>query len=234
MTEEEITSREECLVPEDEEDCSSEEGPVSPVWEESPPEGPSGGRALSREREDLLWARLAKDEDEKAREELIMAYRPLVFWMARKFYVHPSSYQDLIQEGMVALIRAVDRFEPERNLKFTTYAFYRVKGQMTNFLQRSEKRAPVPVEEEQLMAEDSFAPDAFETVLALSEEIERLPGKEGDVVRSLLLEGREAKEVARERGMDVSHVYRLKRNGVARLRKWIGLEEAPKTKPETG
>ncbi|MBL3540398.1 sigma-70 family RNA polymerase sigma factor [Aminivibrio sp.] len=187
--------------------------------------GQSGNeRSLSPEREEELWRRLSALGDEDARDEIIIAYRPLVFWLARKFRVRPSSYQDLIQEGMVALIRAVDKFEPERHLRFTTYAFYRIKGQMVNFLQRSELKAPIPVDDDYLMPEDSFAPDSFETLIAVSEEMHRLPAREEDVVQALLVEGRDAKDVARKRGIDISHVYRLKRNGVAKLRKRLSPE----------
>ena len=185
-------------------------------------EGADGRAARALEEE--LWRRMSNEGDEDARDELIVAYRPLVFWLARKFRVRPSSYQDLIQEGMVALIRAVDKFEPERHLRFTTYAFYRIKGQMVNFLQRSELKAPVPVDDEYLMPEDSFAPDSFETLIAVSEEMHRLPAKEEEIVKALLVEGQDAKDVARKRGIDISHVYRLKRNGVAKLRKWLGPE----------
>jgi RNA polymerase sporulation-specific sigma factor len=189
------------------------------------PRGHSGNeRNLSPEREEELWRRLSSQGDEDARDEIIVAYRPLVFWLARKFRVRPSSYQDLIQEGMVALIRAVDKFEPERHLRFTTYAFYRIKGQMVNFLQRSELKAPIPVDEEYLMPEDSFTPDSFETLIAVSEEMHRLPAKEEEMVQALLVEGQDAKEVARKRGIDISHVYRLKRNGIAKLRRWLGPE----------
>ena len=173
--------------------------------------------------EDELWRKVSEEKDDGARDALIIAYRPLVFWLARKFHVHPSSYQDLIQEGMIALIRAVDNFEPERHLKFTTYGFYRIKGQMLNFLQRSEQKAPLPVDDESLQCRDSFTADGFETLLTVTEEMKRLPVREGGIVQALLGGGKTAKDVARERGIDISHVYRLKRNGIARLRKWLGV-----------
>jgi len=182
------------------------------------------GKKLSPEFEAELWNKVTAEGDEDAREKLIVAYRPLVFWLAKRFHVRPSSYQDLIQEGMLALIRAVDKFEPDRHLKFTTYAFYRIRGQMVNFLQRSEMKAPIPVEDEYLMPEDSFTPDAFETLIAVSEEMEHLPAREVEILTALLVEGRNAKEVAKKRGIDVSHVYRLRRNAVAKLRKWLGPE----------
>ena len=107
------------------------------------------------EEERALW-REAAAGDEGAREALILAYRPMVFWLAKKFRVPYSSYPDLVQEGMVGLISAVDHFDVARNNRFITYAYYRVKGRMANFLQRSEARAPLPVEDEYLERAESF------------------------------------------------------------------------------
>jgi RNA polymerase sporulation-specific sigma factor len=182
---------------------------------------------LSPEREAHLWIRCHKDDE--AREELIISYRPLVFWLAQKFQVVPSSYPDLVQEGMLALIKAVDNFEPERQLKFTTYAFYRIKGQMVNFLQRSEAKAPVPVDvEEELVAMDSFSPDLYDLSLTLSHEVKKLPQREAEIVADMFFKGHDAKEVAQEHHIDVSHVYRLKRNALARLRSWLLPDHATK------
>jgi RNA polymerase sporulation-specific sigma factor len=191
-------------------------------------------KTLSPEREKELWASLAHSGDEDARDELIISYRPLVFWLAGKLRVHPSSFQDLIQEGMVALIEAVDRFEPERQLRFTTYAYYRIRGRMVNFLQRSELKAPIPVDDEYLMPEDPFNADAFETVIALTEEIDRLTAREGEIIRALLMEGQNVREIARQKNMDISHVYRLRRNAVAKLKKWLNPGQMPQKRPDGG
>lgn len=174
---------------------------------------------LSPEREKELWASCRTDDC--AREELIVSYRPLVFWLAQKFHVSPSIYPDLVQEGMVALIKAVDKFEPERQLKFTTYAFYRIKGQMVNYLQRSEAKAPLPVDDEEMCISDDFSCDSYDLFLTLSQEIEKLPNREAEVVSEMFFKGHEAKEVAKDQGIDVSHVYRLKRSALARLKSWI-------------
>lgn len=198
-------------------------GYLSPKEEEL--KGDTGrAKGLPAEVEEGLWRRFTTHGDEDARDDLIVAYRPLVFWLAKKFRVSPSSYQDLIQEGMVALIGAVDKFEPHRHLRFTTYAFYRVKGQMVNFIERSELKAPIPVDEEYLFPEAPFAPDSFENLIALSEEIQRLPTREREVVQALV-EGLDAKEVAAKDCIDISHVYRLRRSALAKLRKVFAPEE---------
>lgn len=198
-------------------------GPVPRNTGESEGE-PGREKGLPAEVEAELWRRFTALGDEDARDDLIVAYRPLVFWLAKKFRVSPSSYQDLIQEGMVALIGAVDKFEPHRHLRFTTYAFYRVKGQMVNFIQRSELKAPIPVDDEYLMPETPFAPDSFENLIALGEEIERLPAREREVVQALV-QGLDAKDVAAKDRIDVSHVYRLRRSALAKLRKILAPEE---------
>ena len=116
--------------------------------------------ALSSEREQELW-RLCSEGDIDAREELIIAYRPLVFWIAGKIYINDSELkQDMIQEGMLALINAVDKFQPEREYKFSTYAYYKIHGQMINLLERSEKRAPVPVPDEWLQVSEDDSEQA--------------------------------------------------------------------------
>ncbi len=160
---------------------------------------------------------------EEARERLILAYRPMVFWLAKKFRVPYNAYPDLIQEGMIGLIAAVDNFETARNNRFITYAYYKVRGRMANFLQRSEAKAPLPVEEEYLERPDSFEDDLdrMEWHLAIKEGMETLPRKEMEIVRSLLLEGRNAADIASEQGMGVSHVYRLQRRALARLKGWF-------------
>lgn len=178
------------------------------------------GGTLGAEREGELWA-LCRAGDVVAREELIVAYRPLVFWIAGKIHVASSLRQDLIQEGMLALIHAVDRFDPGRDIRFSTYAYHRVRGQMINMLERSEGRAPVPVPDEWLqVAQDEPEDDGW---LDVAESISRLQGREAEVVSALFFEGKDPRDIAAEQCLDVSHVYRLRRSAIARIRAWLGL-----------
>lgn len=187
-------------------------------------EAETSGR-LDPERERILWA-LNAEGDDQAREELILGYRSLVFWLARKLQVAPSRYQDLVQEGTLALINAVDHFDPKRNIKFITYAYYRIRGAMVNFLQRVEAKAPVPVEEMDEMAVEPFDPEAEDWRLALMEGMEHLSARESEIIGALLVEGRRAREVADEKGIDVSQIYRIQRRGLAKLRAWFGVGES--------
>ncbi|MDY6399762.1 MAG: sigma-70 family RNA polymerase sigma factor [Synergistales bacterium] len=184
--------------------------------------------SLEPEREKNLW-RLCSQGDMEAREELIVAYRPLVFWIAGKIHISDTELkQDIIQEGMLALINAVDKFEPEREFKFSTYAYHKIHGQIINMLERGEKRAPLPVPDEWLqIAEDNDKDEeSGEEWLDVAQSISKLEGREAEIVSALFFEGKKPKEVAAEKKLDVSHVYRLRRAAIAKIRGWLGLEGA--------
>ena len=179
-----------------------------------------------------LWLRCSRG-DEEAREELILAYRPMVYWLAKKLKVPYSTYPDLIQEGMVSLISAVDRFDVERNNCFSTFAYYKIKGGMINFIQRVEAKAPIPVDDETVIMHEgpqtvrlSEHADKAEWTLDLEGAMNSLSQREADIVRALVVEGRMAKEVAEEEDLDISHIYRIRRKAIAKLRKWLKADEA--------
>lgn len=172
------------------------------------------------EKEKELW-RAASAGDDDAREQLILAYRPLVYWAAQKFRVSGQRFADLVQEGTLALIRAVDKFDVDRGLRFTTYACYRIRGQMLNYLQRVEAKAPMPVEIEAEAGAESPEFREIEEIILLREGLLMLPEREARILRELVLECRNAKELAREMSLDVSHVYRLKKKALNQLKEWF-------------
>lgn len=174
-----------------------------------------------------LWSRMAEGDDE-AREQIVIRNRPLVFWMAKKFDVRPDVYPDIVQEGMIALLKAVDNYDPKRGTRFSTYAFYRIRGHMVNYIQRKEARSPIPVQIEDDMLSDPRDPDILESMIALEEGMEKLPQREAEIISEVILHGQKVKDVAQRRGMDISHVYRLKRKAVATLRELMGLNNATK------
>ncbi len=192
----------------------------------------SGYDDKKAEEERDLWLRCSRG-DEEAREELILAYRPMVYWLAKKLKVPYSTYPDLIQEGMVSLISAVDRFDVERNNCFSTFAYYKIKGGMINFIQRVEAKAPIPVDDETVIMHEgpqtvrlSEHADKAEWTLDLEGAMNSLSQREAEIVRALVIEGRIAKEVAEEEDLDISHIYRIRRKAIAKLRKWLKADEA--------
>jgi RNA polymerase sigma-32 factor len=92
---------------------------------------------LSRERE--LWlARLWRDEgDEAALHELVMAYMRLVISTAARFRNYGLPMNDLVQEGATGLMQAAARFEPEREVRFSTYAAWWIRSAMQDYILRN-------------------------------------------------------------------------------------------------
>ena len=172
------------------------------------------------EKEKLLWQAHAAGDDD-AREQLILAYRPLVYWIAKKFKVSGNRFADLVQEGTLALIRAVDKFDVERGHRFTTYACYRIKGQMLNYLQRVEAKAPIPVDIETEDCDETKEFHEVEEILMLRQGLSQLPPREARILRELVIECRNARELADEMSLDVSHIYRLKKKALAQLKDWF-------------
>jgi RNA polymerase sigma factor FliA len=78
-----------------------------------------------------LWSRYKDGGDEKARERLVVAYSPLVKFIAGRMASGLPAHvdeADLISYGLLGLIGAIERFDPEREIKFETFAVARVKG----------------------------------------------------------------------------------------------------------
>lgn len=173
------------------------------------------------EEEKTIWAEAALG-NEDAREQLILAYRPLVYWTAKKFRVTGTRFADLVQEGMLALISAVDKFDISLGRRFTTYACYKIRGQMLNYLQRVEAKAPIPVDFEEESCEDRVAEfSEIEEIITLREGLLHLPEREARILSELVVECRNAKELAHEYSLDVSQIYRLKKKAFQRLREWF-------------
>jgi RNA polymerase sigma-32 factor len=92
---------------------------------------------LSRQDEQDLARRWRTRQDEEALHRLILAYGRLVFSMARRFRRFRLPPEDLIQEGIVGLLHAAERFEPERNLRFSTYAMWWIRCAMQDYVLRN-------------------------------------------------------------------------------------------------
>ena len=102
------------------------------------PDAPGEGRVVFDERAArTLWRRFKEMGDRGARDQLIVAYSPLVKYVAgRMSSALPSHVEesDLISYGLIGLINAVERFDPQRQVKFETYAVARIKGSIIDEL----------------------------------------------------------------------------------------------------
>ncbi len=77
------------------------------------------------------------DRDEKALHRLITAYMRLAISMASKFKRYGAPMNDLIQEASVGLMKAADKFDPDRGVRFSTYAVWWIKASIQDYVMRN-------------------------------------------------------------------------------------------------
>ena len=84
-----------------------------------------------------LARRWREQEDEEALHELTTAYMRLVISMASKFRHYGLPLSDLVQEGNVGLMQAAARFEPSREVRFSTYAAWWIRSSIQDYVLRN-------------------------------------------------------------------------------------------------
>ena len=181
---------------------------------------------LSPVQEQELWRQFKIYQNTAARQKLIESYQPLVFKTAMP-YRDMENIMDVIQEGTVGLIEAVEKFEPARGVAFSLYAVHRIRGHMLDFLRR-EGRIDLPcmdvdfvehaAEVADLGPTVSEQAETHEMIGRLRQAMERLPQNERAVLEGIYLDSEEAKNVAQKLELSVSHIYRLQKQGIKRVR----------------
>jgi RNA polymerase primary sigma factor len=116
-----------------------------------------GHKQLTREEEYEL-SRRAKKGDESARRILAQANLPFVVAVARKFASRSGRLDDLIQEGNVGLMKAIEHFDPKKNVRFATYAVWWIRAYITRYLK--DNRSHVRGGEHERASMSDFSLDA--------------------------------------------------------------------------
>jgi RNA polymerase sigma-B factor len=87
----------------------------------------------SQQQVEQTFRELKRTRDPRLRERLIQMHLNLVRFLARKFANRGEPIDDLIQVGNIGLINAVDRFDPERGIRFATYATPTIVGEIKRY-----------------------------------------------------------------------------------------------------
>src|SRR6185369_1410598 len=85
----------------------------------------------------VLWQEFKRTGDRGLRDRLILTYAPLVKYVAGRLGSGlPAHVEegDLVSYGLLGLIGAIERFDPDRDIKFETYAIARIKGSISDEL----------------------------------------------------------------------------------------------------
>ena len=101
-------------------------------------------KLLSAEEEKAIARRIVR-WDENAKRKLIEANLRLVISIAKRFFGAKLSFSDLIQEWNVGLIKAIEKFDPEKDFKFSTYATWWIKQSITKAIADMSKHVRIPV-----------------------------------------------------------------------------------------
>src|ERR671915_1853191 len=102
------------------------------------------GRLLTHE-EEIDLGRRAREGDETARSQLIDKNLRLVIPVAKKYRGRGLPFGDLIQEGNIGLMRAADKFDPERGFRFSTYATWWIRQGVQRSVADKGRTIRVPV-----------------------------------------------------------------------------------------
>ncbi len=179
------------------------------------------------------------DRDRDARRRLIELQLPLVRALARRFACLGEQFEDLVQVGAVGLIKAIDRYDPERGSSLTAYAVPTIVGEIRRYLRDSTQplRLPRPNGGERVVvrsvALDADAPSSrdedADRGLELGEEralieagLRALPRRQRRIVQLHYFANLSQRGIASELGLSQVHVSRLLQDSLGKLRQEIG------------
>lgn len=197
-------------------------------------------KALSPEEEAELIKGLETDR-ETARQTLIEHNLRLVVYIARKFDNTPVGVEDLISIGTIGLIKAINTFQPDKNIKLATYASRCIENEILMYLRKhTARRTEVSIDEplnvdwdgNELLLSDILGTDTDIVHKHLEDEAERemltkalsrLTERERTIMRLRFGLGgcneKTQKEVADMLGISQSYISRLEKRIITRLQK---------------
>ncbi len=193
---------------------------------------------LSIEEEQNLSEKLAEGDD-SAREKLIVHNLRLVVYIAKKFENSGVSLDDLISIGTIGLIKAVNTFSPEKNIKLATYASRCIENEILMYLRKiASQKMVVSLDEplnvdwdgNELMLADVLGSEGDEISREIEEDdekrmlikiIEDLPKREKTIIEMRFGIGDKEeltqKEVADIMGISQSYISRLEKRIIKKL-----------------
>ena len=197
---------------------------------------------LTIEEEEQVMKKLGGDEDKEARSNLIEHNLRLVVYIAKKFDNTGVGVEDLISIGTIGLIKAINTFNPLKNIKLATYASRCIENEILMCLRKNNKKKSevsfdeplnVDLDGNELLLSDVLGTDNDEIYKIIEEEIDKnllfmaldkLSYREKQIMElrfGLSTKGKEKtqKEVANILGISQSYISRLEKKIIFRLKK---------------
>lgn len=212
-------------------------GIIKPIFYINGPETLPPPLTIEAERELLV------KNDDQSREKLIVHNLRLVVYIARKFEVNGASIEDLISIGTIGLIKAVNTFCVDKNIKLATYASRCIENEILMYIRKaSSHRNEISIDEplnvdwdgNELLLSDVLGSDGDEVGREIEQEDERcellklvagLPPREKQIMQMRFGMGGyneyTQKEVADVLGISQSYISRLEKRIIVKLKKQI-------------
>lgn len=196
---------------------------------------------LTREEETEMISKLG--EEDSARQILIEHNLRLVVYIAKRFDNTGAGLEDLVSIGTIGLIKAINTFKADKNIKLATYASRCIENEILMYIRKhSGTRAEVSIDEplnvdwdgNELLLSDilgseddsiSYEIEQFEERMAVRRAVESLEPREREIIELRYgMSGKKEmtqKEVADRLGISQSYISRLEKKILARLRAQI-------------
>lgn len=186
---------------------------------------------------------LRLDGDDKLRGLLVERNLRLVVYIAKKFESTGIGLEDLISIGTIGLIKAINTFRADKNIKLATYASRCIENEILMYLRKTSKYVEISIDEplnvdwdgNELLLSDILSSDedlvgarleSAEEKKTLRSALKCLSEREREIIelRFGLRDGREytQKDIASMLGISQSYISRLEKRSIARLRQEIG------------
>ena len=124
-----------------------------------------------------IFRRYAETKDLRLRDEIVAQHLYLVQAVAKKFVGMGEPYEDLVQEGTMGLLNAVDLYDPERGIKFSTYATHLVTGHIRHYLRDRGRIIRQPAWVQELSGKITKAAEALRQVLKRDPAVEEIAAR---------------------------------------------------------
>lgn len=198
---------------------------------------------LEPEEEEKILKKLDSEEDTKARQTLVERNLRLVVYIAKKFENTGSGIEDLVSIGTIGLMKAINTFKTDKNIKLATYASRCIENEILMFLRRTNRlKGEISIDEplnqdgdgNELLLSDILGTEPDTVSKGLEDEVdkkllrnsmEKLNPREKNIMelRFGFNTGNEKtqKEVADMLGISQSYISRLEKKIIGKMKKEI-------------
>ncbi len=142
---ENLDSAEEEVIVQLEEDTSNERGSRHTFDPTQAYLNEIGFSPLLTAEEEIYYSRLVQFGDAKARAKMVESNLRLVVKIARRYYHRGMEFLDLIEEGNLGLLHAVEKFDPERGFRFSTYATWWIRQTIERAIMNQTRTIRLPI-----------------------------------------------------------------------------------------